>query len=196
MDGQNFSEDLLEGVRQRYIVWSEFMEKQVEFWKVEGSWHTKPHCARVLLLALLLGKQHHLSDSEMDALAAAAVFHDSRRQDDWLDVGHGQRAADYYKAYCTDHHMVYDERTFYIMAYHDQNDDLGLRVLQEKFTDNGLSVLLYRIFKDADALDRFRLGPDALDTKYLRTEQAKGMVDFSKALLQSGPEKLLNREGE
>lgn len=38
---------------------------------------------------------------------------------------------------------------------------------------------LYDIFKDADALDRWRLGNGGLDPKYLRTEQAKGMVGYS-----------------
>lgn len=44
----------------------------------------------------------------------AAVFHDSRRQDDWLDVGHGQRAADYYRSYCEKTELTYDARTYYI----------------------------------------------------------------------------------
>lgn len=42
-----------------------------------------------------------------------------------------------------------------------------------------------RFFKDADALDRFRLGPNALDAKYLRTEQAKKMLDFAKVTLET-----------
>lgn len=106
----------------------------------------------------------------------AAAFHDSRRQDDWLDVGHGQRAADYYRSYCENGEVTYDDRTYYIMAYHDRDDELVLRIMREKFPDDSNAVLLYQIFKDADALDRFRLGPDALDIKYLRTNEAKNTV--------------------
>lgn len=164
---------------------------EVDFWKVEKDWHTKPHCARVLLLALIMGRLNHLCIAELEVLAMAAVFHDSRRQDDWLDVGHGQRAADYYRSYCEKTELTYDARTYYIMACHDRDDQLGLRLLREKFYDDPDAVLLYQIFKDADALDRFRLGADALDVKFLRTGEAKELVEFAKMLLETGPEKLL-----
>ena len=94
------TEDVLVDVKQLYKRWSEFMEQKVDFWKVEKDWHTKAHCSRVLLLALMMGRMNRLCITEQQALAMAAVFHDSRRQDDWLDVGHGQRAADYYRSYC------------------------------------------------------------------------------------------------
>ena len=184
-------EDVLEDVKQSYKCWSEFMEQEVDFWKVEKDWHTKPHCARVLLLTLIMGRLNHLCVDGLDALAMAAVFHDSRRQDDWLDVGHGQMAADYYRSYCEKTELPFDSRTYYIMAFHDRDDELGLRVLREKFPDDSDAVLLYQIFKDADALDRFRLGADALDVKYLRTGESKDLVEFAKMLLESGPEKLL-----
>ena len=80
------------------------------------------------------------------------------------------------------------------MAYHDRDDELGLCVLQEKFLDDSDAVLLYQIFKDADALDRFRLGPDALDVKYLRTGEAKELVGFAKKLLETGVERVLYSE--
>ena len=44
-------------------------------------------------------------------------------------------------------------------------------------------MVLYKIFKDADALDRFRLSANGLDIKFLRTEEAKGMVTFAKNLI-------------
>ena len=43
---------------------------------------------------------------------------------------------------------------------------------------NGLAA--YRIFKDADALDRVRLGD--LNPAMLRTQSARGMVDFAEGL--------------
>lgn len=57
------------------------------------------------------------------------------------------------------------------MAFHDRDDVLGEAALAEQ--EDG--VLLYRIFKDADALDRFRLGPDGLDVRYLRTDTARSL---------------------
>lgn len=184
-------ESALKNIEQFYRSWSELMEKKIDFWKAGKDWHTKSHCSRVLLLVLIIGKLKKLHTAELNALAAAAVFHDSRRMDDWLDVGHGQRAADYYRTCCKNMGTAYDARAYYVMAYHDREDETGLQILREKFPDDQTAVLLYQIFKDADALDRFRLGPDALDVRYLRTTEAKELVDFAKVLLQYGPEVIL-----
>ncbi len=46
----------------------------------------------------------------------------------------------------------------------------------------GREILMYQIFKDADALNRFRLEPGGLDVKYLRTEAAKGLLDYAKSV--------------
>lgn len=129
-----------------------------------------------MLFALLIADKMKLPRKEWEALCAAAVFHDSRRQDDWLDVGHGQRAAAYYRDYCRTHPLPFDERAYLVMAFHDQDDVLGEAALTEQ--EDG--VLLYRIFKDADALDRFRLGPDGLDVRYLRTDAARSLYDYAK----------------
>lgn len=175
-------------IKEPYEQWYAFMEKNIEFWLPESEWHTKIHCARVLLLSLLIGHQKGLSDEEKDALAMAAVFHDSRRLDDGIDKGHGSRAAAYYKDYCREHDLPYNEQTYVITYYHDQDDSLGLSEIKNSSSLNERAVLLYQIFKDADALDRFRLGPDGLDVKFLRTEEARQLVDFAKDLLRKSSE--------
>ena len=56
---------------------------------------------------------------------------------------------------------------------------------------------LYDIFKDADALDRWRLGNHGLDPKYLRTPQAKAMVEYSRGIVnETVPEELRRRIDE
>lgn len=165
-------------VQKRFEKWFEFMEKNVKFHMGDSELHTKYHCARVLLFSLKIAAEYRLDDEDTKALAWAAVFHDSRRQDDWLDVGHGQRAAEYYRDFCGKNGIMADERAYWLMAYHDRDDALGISRMEEGNLKNG--VMLYRIFKDADALDRFRIAPDALDIKFLRTEAAKNMVVFAK----------------
>ena len=152
-----------------YQRWSDFLRHEVHFaW--EGSEdHTIEHCTRVLLIALLLSQQLELAPELRAVLALACVFHDSRRHDDGLDVGHGQRAADYYREYCQAHEFSCDERAYLIMAYHDRNDALGEAELMELPS----GALLYHLFKDSDALDRLRFGPFDLDVRYLRTEAAR-----------------------
>ena len=175
-------------IKESYEQWYTFMEQNVEFWLPDSEWHTKTHCARVLLLALLIGHQKGLSEEEKEALAMAAVFHDSRRLDDGIDKGHGSRAAAYYKEYCQAHGLSYDAKTYYITFYHDQDDSLGLSEIEKSSDLSERAVLLYQIFKDADALDRYRLGPDALNVNFLRTEEAHGLVDFAKELLRKSRE--------
>ena len=161
-----------------YHHWHNFLDAEVQFSLADSEKHTKEHCARVLLFALLIAVKMDLPHEEREVLCAAAVFHDARRQDDWLDVGHGQRAADYYREYCRTHPLVFDERAYLVMAFHDRDDALGEVALAEQ--EDG--VLLYRIFKDADALDRFRLGPGGLDIRYLRTDVAQSLYGCAKQI--------------
>ena len=120
-------------------------------------------------------RQDGFIQKEREALCAAAVFHDSRRQDDWLDVGHGQRAADTTETIVG--HIRCPLITEFIWSWHfdDRDDVLGEAALTEQ--ENG--VLLYHIFKDADALDRFRLGPNGLDIRYLRTAEGKSFYRYA-----------------
>lgn len=179
---------IFQPIKKPYEHWYTFMEEKVEFWLPDSEWHTKNHCARVLLLALLIGHKKNLSTEEKNALAMAAVFHDSRRLDDGIDKGHGLRAAAYYKNFCIEHDLPFDEKTYYIIYYHDQDDSVGLAEIKKSTTLHERAVSLYQIFKDADALDRFRLGPDALDEKFLRTEEARQLVDLAKELLRKSSE--------
>lgn len=98
-------------VRERYKIWSRFLTEQVGFSLQHSQQHTKEHCARVLLFCLLFAQRENLSEQDADALAMAACFHDSRRINDGLDIGHGHRAAKYYCTWCAEHEYVLDART-------------------------------------------------------------------------------------
>ncbi len=163
-----------------YNKWCDFLENQVDFWLKTSEKHTKDHCSRVLLFALIMAKMLGISEQEKEILCHASVFHDSRRQDDWLDVGHGRRAAEYYKEYCKENQLKFCPWAYCIMAYHDRDDSFGLKAMETEIT--GREILLYQIFKDADALDRFRFGPDGLDVKYLRTDAARELYDYVKEI--------------
>ena len=64
---------------------------------VTGTRTVRPSVSQIkkLLFCLLIAYKRGLLQKETDILYMSAVFHDSRRQVDWYDVGHGQRAADY-----------------------------------------------------------------------------------------------------
>lgn len=171
-----------DSIRKQYLHWSSFMEQEVEFQLKTSELHTKEHCERVLFFALLIGDIKQMSSDDLDALCMAACFHDSRRHDDGYDVGHGQRAALYYEEYCNHHSLNFDKRAYYAMYYHDLDDKVGIDIIAKEGLSIKNGVLIYQIFKDADALDRYRLGADGLDVKYLRNEEARKLIDLAKKL--------------
>lgn len=168
-------------LQQTFYHWYTFMMHHIKFGAFVSVLHTKDHCARVLLYCLKIARMAGLDEDSVSVLCRAAVFHDSRRQDDTRDVGHGVRAAENYRDFCRRGAVSWDERVYLIMAFHDRDDALG----KSEFCKKGLSgaVLLYNIFKDADALDRWRISPTALDVKYLRTPWAKTLVPYAKELV-------------
>lgn len=176
-----------ERVRQYFLQWSSFMEQEIEFWKIPGNLdiHTQGHCERVLMHALRIGEARHVTDRQLTALAHASVFHDTRRKDNYLDTGHGARAADYYKDFCQAHEMAFLPEAYTAIWYHDRDDELGRAYITKHCDDNPAAwVEVYACFKDADALDRYRLGEWCLDEKFLRTPESKTMMSFALQLVR------------
>ena len=173
-------------VRRLLLRWDDFLHRRVHFNMADSKIHAAAHCERVLLYALILGEQIFGDDEDaLTELAHAAVFHDTRRHDDYLDTGHGARGAVYYREYCAEHpDMKCYPESAYLMRYHDLDDKVGRAAISKKFGADAPRVLkLYDIFKDADALDRWRLGPHGLDPKFLRTPQARGMTEYSRRIV-------------
>lgn len=183
-------------VREEFLKWDGFLHTRVEFNRPESSIHAQGHCERVLLYALIIGEKVLGDDyNALEILAQASVFHDTRRQDDYLDTGHGARAAVYYQQFCEDHpDITFHPETVYLMRYHDIDDSKGVKAIRKTFGKDADRVLqLYEIFKDADALDRWRLGSKGLDPKFLRTSPAKRMTDYShRIILKTIPAEQLN----
>ena len=176
---------LSEGDKALFVGWSTFLEERVDFTDFGSELHTRNHCARVLMYAIVISGKMGMDARWREALCLAAVFHDCRRQDDGLDVGHGDRAAEHYMRFCEEHDVPFYQTAYLSMKYHDKDDALG----EEAIRSEGLgedSVLLYRVLKDADALDRFRLGPDGLDPAYIRTVEAVDFVETAKAFSSPG----------
>lgn len=186
-------------VRLYFGYWEPYMERRVEFWQIAGDLdiHTQGHCERVLMHALRIGEARHVTDRQMRALAHASIFHDSRRKDNYLDTGHGERAAEYYKAFCGGANgdeaggedykdMGFLPEAYAAVWYHDRDDTLGEQYIRERAgTDADAWLEVYHIFKDADALDRLRLGTWCLDPKFLRTDESKGMMGFAQRLVEA-----------
>lgn len=165
-----------------------YMYDRIKFNHPESMVHGHKHCERVLYFAMRLG-DGIMGENDKDALTAlahAAIFHDSRRENDYGDVGHGARGADYYKEFCKMNPDIrYYPEAALMMRFHDLNDNLGLAAIDKEFPlEKERMNKLYAIFKDADALDRWRLGNRGLDTRFLRTDEAKRIVDEAHRLVR------------
>lgn len=209
-----------ERIRNLYLKWLGFINADLQPWTTGGAIHFRPHWARVLMLALVLGESLGFSDDELEALAVAAAFHDSRRKDPYMDTGHGARAAQYYKEFCqavgqgaacktnAAASICFDIRVYELVRWHDRDDDLGLEAVR-RVVDEALSgqcgiagaagdgvafaedssdakarfESLYLAFKDADGLDRVRLGEGEPDVRFLRNEEAMGLLPYAYELL-------------
>lgn len=119
-------------LQETFHTWYDFMEDRITFGQFVSLLHTKNHCARVLLYCLKIANLAKLSEEERSVLVKASVFHDSRRQDDTRDVGHGARAAENFKAFAERGEVAFDERTYLIMAYHDRDDEQGKEALRKR----------------------------------------------------------------
>ncbi|MDE6090464.1 MAG: hypothetical protein K2G41_07155 [Duncaniella sp.] len=185
-----FYESLPATARELFLKWGDFLWNDVTFNMPDSKLHAMGHCERVLFHALAMGVLEigHDDMEALEILAHASVFHDTRRQDEYQDVGHGARAAVYYEDYCrqSDGAVTFHPEAAYLMRYHDLDDNIGREAIRKGFPDSyGRVEKLYEIFKDADALDRWRLGRWGLDVKYLRTDSARSLVDTARDLVNA-----------
>ncbi|MBD5354879.1 MAG: hypothetical protein HDR85_08270 [Bacteroides sp.] len=182
-----FSDELPRTAREMFIKWGRFLYSTVDFNMPDSPLHAKSHCERVLFHALMMGAMEMGDDVEaLEILAHASIFHDTRRQDEYLDTGHGARAAVHYEDFCREHpdEIVFHPEAVYLMRYHDLDDSRGIKAIRKAFPDRSERVgKLYAIFKDADALDRWRLGRWGLDEKYLRTPSSHRLVGKARELV-------------
>ena len=166
--------------------WADYMYQSIPFQLADSPIHSTAHCERVLLYALLIGAVELGDDSRaLIILAHASIFHDTRREDEGKDTGHGARAAAFYEEFCKTHpELTFLPEAACLMRWHDRHDERGEEAIRAAFPDSADAVLhLYKIFKDADALDRWRLGRWGLNPDYLRTDKALALVDFARKLV-------------
>ena len=130
-----------------------------------GGEHDQNHLLRVLILCIFLAEHYNIKKTYRKYLYNAAMFHDIGRINQDEDVEHGLLS---YQALCKYDKKYESSLLKRLMEYHCKDDDLTI------FTDD--EQILYKILKDADALDRQRFGLRELDESYLR-------LDFSKELL-------------
>ena len=133
----------------------------------ESHEHDAKHTLRVLFNALVIvyfGKID-LTKKDEKRLYDAILYHDIGRTNEDVDDSHGAASADIYERQANNP----DSITRFLIQYHCIDDDASMQVLDKMcFHDKDSVTLLYKILKDADALDRVRFGMRAVDVNYFR----------------------------
>lgn len=137
--------------------------------------HGVDHMARVFILQELICQKLEEQDIKVnrEALRWAAMTHDVGRVDDGIDINHGRRSSKWIEENLSAQMSpeMLDIVT-YIVHWHVPSD-----------TDAPVMTIELQVLKDADALDRVRLGD--LDIRYLRTEAAQSLVSVAEELFSA-----------
>lgn len=145
-------------------------------WLLHDSfYHGVDHMARVFIMQELICDKLELQGMKVNRKAVrwAAMTHDVGRVHDWIDLAHGRRSAEWIKQNLADKMSpeLLDTVT-YIVHWHVPSDDEAPVMTTE-----------LQILKDADALDRVRLGD--LDARYLRTAAAPSLIGVAENLFRT-----------
>lgn len=162
-------------------------------WDLHGS----DHSDKVSLFIFLLAKKYQVSEEELQLLLDAAAYHDIGRTSDAEDQIHGYSSSLQIEEVVN--HKIYQNKKnlCYLKAIcdaHSVPDNKALTIFEnycEDYPDVHLDFQefekLFKILKDADALDRTRFGNNlnaSLQANYLRFDYSKQLVEFSSELNQ------------
>ena len=106
------------------------------------------------------------------------------RINDNVDDKHGLYSYEVYMDTFIDENE--DEVLKFLMEYHCKDDKLAYEYLEKsKISDKENTLLMYKILKDADALDRVRFGIRDLDINDLRLNESKKLLLVAQQCLNS-----------
>lgn len=164
--------------------------------RIPASWFRRPdgfdgssgihgigHALRVYVHADAIAAALALAEWEREAVHLAAMWHDIGRTDDEVDYYHGAKSAG--KVVGLGLHVGFDpivrETALYAVTHHSGSEELA-RAGISWTPDPEASLRVFKVLKDADALDRVRLGD--LDDRYLRFEPSCQRVTEAYELLR------------
>ena len=139
--------------------------------------HGSGHIHRTLFFAAVIGWMEDLDEEMTRQLFRAASYHDVGRTFDGYDLDHGARSALRLEELTgqTGENLV--ELKAAVTAHARPDEQMEEILTSFHPADLARTRELTRLLKDADNLDRPRLGD--LKTKYLRHESAKALGDFA-----------------
>lgn len=144
--------------------------------------HGEGHIERVMLLGALLAMLENESRENTLLLMEMCSYHDTGRVSDWLDEFHGSRSC-FKLEELTGRSGEELKLTMAGVEAHSRKDsDMDSVIEKYSPADFGRAKRLALLLKDADGLDRVRIGD--LDPKFMRTDAAKTLTEFSEQLFK------------
>ncbi len=134
------------------------------------------HNERVAMFSLFMAEKLKLAETDAKIAIYAALYHDIGRENDMADDFHGTRSAKLIDKL----NLPLDSESLKILkiaiTYHSLADSHFYDNLDGINTDRQRTIMAFNILKDADGLDRVRLGGGKLDLRFLRTAEALRLV--------------------
>jgi hypothetical protein len=159
------------------IPFSEFNLKESQFdhpSRLHGVMHTYRVMVHVIRLGVLTGRI-----AEAKNAFFAAYIHDMARKHDGYCTQHGTDAANFklplYKSLFQQNGASLNDLLIIGKA-------TAMHSLGNELAADDTDWYTVALLKDADALDRIRLGEDDLNTSYLRLSETHTFIDFAKQL--------------
>jgi hypothetical protein len=147
--------------------------------------HGIAHAWRVGVHASELAEALSLPPWEREALRLAALWHDIGRDSDGGDYFHGGKSAG--KVVGLGLHRGVEPVTLEVallaVTFHSATDRWGEEAAA-KSSDPDAALRVYRLLKDADGLDRIRLGARRLDVAMLRFPESRARIERARELLR------------
>jgi HD superfamily phosphodiesterase len=148
--------------------------------------HGAGHIRRVHILADRLTRELGWDAEARRRVLTAALWHDIGRTHDGWEPGHGRRSVERAVELGLDESLENDDDRavvlFAILCHSDEDEEASaaLEALSADLREAAVQAL--RLLKDADALDRVRLGYYDLDPRRLRFDCSHELISFANAL--------------
>ena len=178
-------------VADEALAWAAKAAEVPDSWFARRSWlHGVRHTQRVHIHAQRLVHAAQGSEGDARVVLAAALWHDIGRVNDSWDPRHGALSVARAKRCGLHRTLCPTEATLALFAvrYHCRSDARGLRRAAAQ-DDPERARRILRLLKDADALDRVRLGGGLyeIDSTSLRHPCTRDMMDFAWDLYRAMP---------
>ncbi len=156
--------------------------------------HGINHNIRVSIYALVISIYENIDTRTFKLITEACKYHDIGRLSDHKDNEHGKRSAEMID-FLKDKYSPEEINLLKVaITCHSLPDYEFIRVLEKNnIKDKEKCTKIFKILKDADALDRVRLSGSMIKVEMLRTDIAKQLIKFSYLVYQNY-NKMMNKD--